>query len=111
MAFEWDEAKNRANIEKHGVSGDFIMSGYNKPLTADELAALPDHAIDFSDIPELDEQWFEEATVVTPEPKERITIRVDRDVLDYFKAQGRGYQSRMNAVLRAFVSARRRRES
>lgn len=39
-----------------------------------------------------------------------ISIRVDEDVLDYFKAGGAGYQSRMNAVLRHFVSEQKKKE-
>jgi uncharacterized protein (DUF4415 family) len=38
-------------------------------------------------------------------PKKQVTVRLDQDVLDYFKAQGRGYQTRMNAVLRYWMNA------
>ena len=86
------------------------MKRYNKPLTAKELAELPDEEIDTSDIPELDEEWFGRAKLVMPptEPKEQIALRVDRDVLEFFRKQGRGYQTRMNAVLRAFMEANRK---
>jgi uncharacterized protein (DUF4415 family) len=47
------------------------------------------------------------ATVVNPEPKQPISLRVDRDVLDWFKSQGPRYQSRINAVLRSYVVAMR----
>jgi len=58
--------------------------------------------------PLLDETWFESAAVLDPSgEKEQISIRLDRDVLRYFRAQGRGYQSRINKVLRAFVTAKR----
>ncbi len=49
------------------------------------------------------------ATLVTPEPKKAISLRIDPDVLDFFKAQGRGYQTRMNAVLRAWMEAQLKR--
>jgi uncharacterized protein (DUF4415 family) len=39
------------------------------------------------------------------QPKKQVTVRLDQDVLDYFKAQGRGYQTRMNAVLRYWMNA------
>ena len=58
--------------------------------------------------PMLDREWFKTAKVVMPEPlpkKELLTIRVDRQVIDWFKAQGARYQTRMNAVLRAYVDA------
>lgn len=48
------------------------------------------------------------ATVTLPRAKAVLNMRVDQDVLDYFKQSGRGYQTRINAVLRAFVAAQRR---
>jgi uncharacterized protein (DUF4415 family) len=42
-----------------------------------------------------------------PAPKDHINIRVDHDVLEWFKASGKGYQTLMNNVLRAFVQSRR----
>ena len=69
-------------------------------LTA--LAALPDSGIDTSDIPEMtDEQWKHARRGHFYRPRKRqITARVDADVLDWLKAQGKGYQSRINAILR-----------
>jgi uncharacterized protein (DUF4415 family) len=58
--------------------------------------------------PILDKEWFRTAKVVMPETlprKELLTIRLDRKVIDWFKAQGARYQTRMNAVLRAYVEA------
>ncbi|WP_291845265.1 BrnA antitoxin family protein [Maricaulis sp.] len=74
-----------------------------------ELAAIPDDEIDFSDIPELDEAWFAEAVVWTPPTKKQITLRLDDDIIAFFKESGKGYQTRMNAVLRAFVDAKKKR--
>lgn len=50
--------------------------------------------------PIVDEEWFRGATIVMPEPKEQISIRLDRDVLAHFRKYPR-YQTRINAVLRA----------
>jgi uncharacterized protein (DUF4415 family) len=47
------------------------------------------------------------AQIVWPEGKEPLTIRLDKDVLNWFRKQGRGYQSRINAVLRSFVEAQK----
>ena len=80
---------------------------YKRALTPAELAALPDGTIDYSDIPELDAEWFRTASVVMPVGKEQLTVRIDSDVLAWFRAQGKGYQSRMNAVLRAYVMAKK----
>jgi uncharacterized protein (DUF4415 family) len=58
--------------------------------------------------PIMDEDWWREARVVLPTPKVPVSVRLDRDVLEWFKDQGPRYQSRMNAVLRAFMLAHRR---
>jgi uncharacterized protein (DUF4415 family) len=66
------------------------------------LAARPDSEIDLSDIPELtEEQWktAERGHFYRP-VKRQITARVDADVLEWLKSQGKGYQSRINAILR-----------
>lgn len=66
------------------------------------LAARPDSEIDTSDIPELtEEQWENAKRGHFYRPRKRqITARVDADVLDWLKSQGKGYQSRINAILR-----------
>lgn len=71
------------------------------------VRALKDEDIDYSDIPELDDAWFETATVATP-AKELISMRLDEDVLTFFREEGRGYQTRINAVLRAYMTHRTR---
>lgn len=58
--------------------------------------------------PLLDTEWFSSATIIDPPEKERITIRLDRDILDFFRTRGRRYQTRINAVLRAFVEQSQR---
>jgi uncharacterized protein (DUF4415 family) len=47
--------------------------------------------------------------LVTPSAKTQITVRLDRDVLEWFRGQGKGYQTRMNAVLKAYMESQRRR--
>jgi uncharacterized protein (DUF4415 family) len=78
------------------------------PLTEEDranlraLAPRPDSEIDFSDIPELtEEQWktAERGHFYRP-VKRQVTARVDADVLAWLKSQGKGYQSRINAILR-----------
>jgi uncharacterized protein (DUF4415 family) len=82
---------------------------FSRPLTAKELAALPDSEIDFSDIPEATDEWFARARVVYPhERKQQLTVRLDADVVDFFRAKGKGYQTRMNEVLRTYVEAMRK---
>jgi len=50
--------------------------------------------------PLVDDDWFASATLVLPQPKEQISIRLDRDVLEHFRRHPR-YQTRINAILRA----------
>lgn len=50
-------------------------------------------------------EWFRRARVIQPKPKKAVSIRLDEDVLKWFRRHGRGYQTRMNAVLRAFMEA------
>jgi uncharacterized protein (DUF4415 family) len=50
--------------------------------------------------PILDKNWFASATLIMPKPKEQISIRLDRDVLEHFRQYPR-YQTRINAILRA----------
>jgi uncharacterized protein (DUF4415 family) len=73
-----------------------------------EIAARKDNDIDYSDIPELDEAFWKNAHLVLPKPtKRQLTIRFDEDMIAWFKARGKGYQSHMNAVLRAYMAAHR----
>lgn len=80
---------------------------YDKELTNDQIAALTDSEIDTSDIPELDDKFWANARVVKPLTKASVTIRYDHDVVEWFKSQGKGYQTRMNAVLRAYMEAKK----
>jgi len=80
------------------------MSGRDdRPLTPEQIAAVKDESIDFSDIPELDEEFWERAELVGLDRTDQITMRVKRSVLAYFKAPGKGYQTRMNRVLERYV--------
>jgi uncharacterized protein (DUF4415 family) len=58
----------------------------------------------------LPPDFWDEAVLVVPEPKVPISLRVDRDVLEWFRETGPRYQSRMNAVLRAYMDQSRRRQ-
>ena len=88
------------------------------PRTAEQTQALRQRlqradaqAIDYSDTPELSDEWFlraaREGQLATPPAKKPISIKLDEDVLDYFKGQGTRYQTHINAVLRAYMQAQR----
>lgn len=69
------------------------------------LREMRDRHIDYSDIPKLDKSFWKSAKLVLPEPKDRLTIRVDHDVVQWLKKQGSGYQTRINAILRSYMMA------
>lgn len=61
--------------------------------------------IDYSDIPPLDKSFFTKATEAWPPPKRQLTIRLDADVLKWLKSHGRGYQTRINRILRVAMES------
>lgn len=61
-------------------------------------------SIDYSDIPELSDAWFLKAKRAAQVPgKKQVSLRIDEDILEFFKLQGSRYQTKMHAVLRAYV--------
>jgi uncharacterized protein (DUF4415 family) len=78
---------------------------YLDRLTDDEIAAA---VASDPDAAPLDVDWSQ-AVLVVPPRKKAISIRVDPDVLDYFKKEGAGYQRRINAVLRSYVEQKQKR--
>ncbi len=77
----------------------------------DKLDTMPDTEIDYSDIPPLKEDFFKKGKLRMPKAKPLISIRLDSDILDWFKSNGAGYQTRMNAVLRMYMDAHRHNKS
>lgn len=106
-------------MRKKGVVRVEIDPANLPPLTAAEraelerVAALPDEAIDTSDIPEADETFWSRAErdrFFRP-VKQQLTLRLDADVIAWFKARspdGRGYQTAINRALREHVESERR---
>ena len=74
-----------------------------------KLAAQPDSQIDYSDIPKQTApvKWSRPGALVSAEDKQQITLRLDAEVLNFFKSTGERYQSRINAVLREYLRAHR----
>ena len=75
----------------------------------ERLDALQDEDIDLSDMPEITPEMFAKAVVrrgLKPAPsKQQVTIRLDDDVLEWFRAQYEGYHARINSLLRAYMEA------
>lgn len=88
-------------------SADQLRSGDSDWERVDALSDREIEAAiaeDPSAAPILDEAWFRQAEIAIP-TKTATSMRVDTDVMDWFKSQGRGWQTRMNAVLRAYAKA------
>ena len=80
----------------------------SKKSTKSDLAridGMKDAEIDYSDIPPLDKSFYTRATEAWPPAKQQLTIRLDVDVLTWLKAHGRGYQTRINRILRAAMES------
>lgn len=74
-----------------------------------ELKEMPDEAIDYSDIPPLTgDGWRRVSELIPAENKQQITLRLDADVIKFFRGTGRRYQSRINAALRDYVNAHKK---
>ena len=69
--------------------------------------AMTDDEIDTSDIPPLTDEFFKRAKVRMPKRAVTMTVQVDSDVLEWFKAQGEDYEQRVNAALRIYAEAHR----
>ena len=77
------------------------------------LDTMKDEDIDFSEIPEITPEMFARGIVrrgLKPiPPKKQLTLRMDSDVIEWFKKQGRGYQTKINSLLRAYMEEHRRK--
>jgi uncharacterized protein (DUF4415 family) len=87
-------SRGRADLRRLRGITEAEVAGTSPP----EMADLPD-------------DFWDDAEVAVPPPKEAISLRVDGDVLEWFRGQGPRYQTRMNAALRSYMNAVRRRRS
>ena len=81
------------------------MKKHDKAFTKKQLAAVQDSDLNFSDLPELDDNFWKKAEMIEPDNTEQVTLRIKDFVLNYFKASGKGYQTRINHVLESYVRA------
>ena len=95
--------------KKRTTCTTFRLDPDNLPrLTPKEAAALNAAPIDYSDIPQIPPGFWDRHRPASVQNKALITLRLDQEVLDFFKKGGKRYQTRINAVLRAFVEAQLR---
>jgi uncharacterized protein (DUF4415 family) len=94
-----------------------VLTKKRPKLTADQrrqlegIDNLPDDQIDFSDIPEMTEEDLRRPHYIGlmyRPGKKSVTIRLDEDMVKWFKAQGKGWQTRMNWVLRLYFASHRK---
>ena len=76
----------------------------------ERLRNMKDEDIDFSDIPQTTPEFWDNGVVrknlkVVPQ-KSQENLPIDRDILEFFKSQGRGYQQKINQLLRAYMDAK-----
>jgi uncharacterized protein (DUF4415 family) len=86
----------------------------NKKSIKSDLARIDrmrDADIDYSDIPALGKSFLKKAAVAWPPEKKQLTIRLDADVLAWLKAHGKGYQTRINRILRVVMESQPRRQA
>lgn len=107
MRFEWDDKKNQANIRTHGLDFHMNAKKSKKPSKTDweKVDAFEDEMIDASEIPELDEAFFADAQLRVPAKRIPVTLRIDADVLKWFKTQDKEYEDLINAALRIYAHA------
>jgi uncharacterized protein (DUF4415 family) len=84
------KAKDRTNLKRVARLSDAAV---RKAVAHDPDTFVPDEA------------WLSQAKLVKPRPKKTVTLRIDPDILSWFRKRGPGYQTRINSVLRAFVQA------
>ena len=79
----------------------------NKPTKTnlERFDAMTDEMIDTSDIPPLTEEFFATAKWRMPKPKVKVTVEVEPEVMEWFKAQGENYQRYLSAALRIYAQA------
>lgn len=166
MGFDWDEAKRRLNIKKHGIDFEDAAAAFDAPMLSsldtredygedrwvglgivrnvvmvivlrkgsltqsgfsqrerrqnmkekrttkksrtdwDKLSKMKDSEIDTSDIPILNKDFFKRAVIQMPKNKKLVSIRLDEDVLSWFKKQGKGYQTKINEILKLYMRAK-----
>lgn len=87
------------------MNNEFTSS--NSQTDWERLDEMTDEDIDFSDCPEITPEMFVKAVVrrglTNPKTKTQVTLGIDTDVLEWFKSQGRGYQTQINRLLRAYM--------
>lgn len=100
MKEDFSKKKSAAEVDRPQTD----WASFDAQTDAEIEAAVSE---DLDAAPIVDANWFSSATLVMPQPKEQISIRLDRDVLEHFRRYPR-YQTRINAILRAAMEHEKR---
>jgi uncharacterized protein (DUF4415 family) len=108
VVYTEDDGRDLIESSRYERQPDMSVTASKRPSATDweRLATMQDADIDRSQIEELDKGFFENATLRLPAAKKAVFLRIDSDVLEWYRSQGPGYQTRMNAVLRMFMQAK-----
>jgi uncharacterized protein (DUF4415 family) len=99
----------RGRIVRYNSLDDIPIKPLNRKLIEMSDAEAERRAASDPDAGVIPPGFWDNAKVVLPETKQQITLRLDADVIRYFKRTGKGYQSRMGAVLQSYVQAKGKR--
>lgn len=86
------------------MSAKSIKKSLSSKTNLSKLSRKDDKSINYKDNPATDKEFWKDAKIFMPEHKVHISLRLDEAVIKYFKEEGAGYQSRINAVLKAYIN-------
>ena len=101
--------KKRARLVRYESLDDIPVKPLNRKLIEMSDAEVERRAKADPDAGAIPPGFWDNAKILMPGPKQQITLRLDPDVIRWFKRTGKGYQSRMGAVLRSYVEAKKQR--
>ena len=88
------------------------MRANKKSIKSDlkRIDAIKEEDIDYSDHPPLDDSFFTRTPIELPilKRKKSVTLRLDSEILEWFQKQGKGYQTKINAILKSYFNAHHR---
>lgn len=87
------------------MNAKFIKKNSVSRTDMAKLRKTDDKSINYEDSPATTKEFWKDAKIFMPQHKVHISLRLDENILNYFKEEGSGYQSRINAVLKAYVSS------
>lgn len=90
------------------MSAKPIKSTIKSKTNWEKISRASDSDIDYSDNPATTEEFWEDAKLFAPSHKIHISLRLDEEVVEFFKNMGSGYQTRINAALKAYVVAHKK---